>query len=51
MSYYKTGPYCGAYLDAGEVCDCQIGAALLLTDGAAELWANKNTAPGGEGGI
>ena len=22
MSYYKTCPYCGAYLDPGEACDC-----------------------------
>lgn len=25
MSYYRTCPHCGAHLDPGEVCDCQIG--------------------------
>ena len=24
MSYYRTCPYCGANLDPGETCDCQI---------------------------
>lgn len=36
MSHYRICPHCGAHQDAGEVCDCQIGAALLLTEGAAE---------------
>lgn len=55
MSYYCTCPHCGANLDPGEVCDCQIGAALLLIEGAAEQWApaksqtignlDKKTAP------
>ncbi len=26
MSYFKICPHCGANLDPGEVCDCQIGA-------------------------
>lgn len=46
MSYFKICPHCGANLDPGEVCDCQIGAALLLTEGAAEQWENEKTAPG-----
>lgn len=44
MSYYRTCPRCGANLDPGETCDCQIGAALLLTEGAAEQWEDKKTA-------
>lgn len=44
MSYYRTCPHCGANLDPGEVCDCQIGAALLLTEGAADHWEDKKTA-------
>lgn len=46
MSYFKICPHCGANLDPGEVCDCQIGAALLLTEGAAEQWENEKTAHG-----
>lgn len=41
MSYYRTCPDCGAHLDPGEPCDCTgalIGAAMLLTEGAAEQW-------------
>lgn len=44
MSYYRTCPHCGANLDPGEMCDCQIGAALLLTVGAAERWGDEKTA-------
>lgn len=47
MSYYRACPHCGAHLDPGEVCDCQIGAALLLTEGAAERWRDENAAPDG----
>lgn len=43
--YFRTCPHCGAHLDPGEVCDCQISAALLLTEGAAECWENEKTAP------
>lgn len=46
MSYYRTCPHCGANLDLGEVCDCQIGAALLLAEGAAERWGDEK-APAG----
>lgn len=46
MSYYRTCPHCGAHLDPGEVCDCQIGAALLLTEGAADHWGNEETVHG-----
>lgn len=45
MSYYRTCPHCGSNLDPGEVCECQIGAALLLTEGAAEPWGDEKTAP------
>lgn len=44
MSCYRTCPRCGANLDPGEVCDCRTGAALLLTEGAAERWENEKTA-------
>lgn len=44
MSYYRTCPCCGAHLAPGEVCDCQIGAALLLTEGAADHWGDEKTA-------
>lgn len=46
MSYYRICPHCGAHLDPGEVCDCQISAALLLTEGAAEHWGDKKELPG-----
>lgn len=45
MSFYRTCPHCGGKLDPGEVCDCRIGAALLLTEGAADQWEDKKTAP------
>lgn len=50
MSYYRTCPDCGAHLDPQEPCDCTgalIGAAMLLTEGAAEQWdPPKSHAPG-----
>lgn len=30
MAYYKVCPHCGAHLDPGEVCDCQMGKAYDL---------------------
>ena len=32
-----------------EPPDCLIGAALLLTEGAAEQWEDKKTAPSADG--
>lgn len=43
MAYFRTCPLCGSNLDPGEICDCQIGAALLLTEGAAEQWDPPNS--------
>lgn len=30
MSYYKTCPDCGANLDPGERCDCQVDVSQLI---------------------
>lgn len=46
MSYYRTCPHCGANLDPGEVCECQISAALLLTEDAADFWKDEKELPG-----
>lgn len=27
MPYYRTCPICGAHLDPGEICDCQLAEA------------------------
>lgn len=50
MIYSSTCPHCGALLSPAEPCDCTgalIGAAMLLTEGAAEQWdPPKSHAPG-----
>lgn len=49
MSYCHTCPHCGAHLDPGEPCDCPdalIGAAMLLSEDAANRWGPKSQAIG-----
>lgn len=47
MSYFKICPHCGANLDPGEVCDCQIGAPARWAPVKSQTFGNsdKKTAP------
>ena len=43
MSYYRTCPRCGAHLDPGEACDCQINDVKDPAD-AEEVNQKENNA-------
>lgn len=42
MAYYRRCPFCGAFNDPGETCDCQMDKKVEATSEPPEMTSTKN---------